>query len=1043
MRAAATLGVALAATLFALPKAWAQTPYPDLTIQDVTWTDGVHHYAVSQPILSPSTSDLPVEIGGTADAEYVSGTQVRLRPGFHAGGLSGSGRFHAYIDNNLGSAGDVVIISPDVNGNDPYGGMVDNVIHVHKWEKVEVGLRLPQEYQDAIDRFFEAYYPLASSGDNTASPTAPDATHDLNPYADDSLQVVMTLTRPNGSQTLKWGYYMKEGMWDNTTDDAHLSPADPATNTLVPYHVRFRFAPDMEGAWQFSVSIKAPNTSTITNVTLVDLSFSGYSLICDPPMPENNGYLQVSEANRRNLQFAGDVIAGDETPFFGLGTNMSDTHHGFYYDDWWGFHLGDFNVMQKTMDELHSVGGNFMRMWLMRNIFAPEWVNLGVYDLYKTPPVCTSGVPNNCNDTGWTTGYSSSCQYQCWAFDQMLDHAREKGIYVQLCIDPVMPAVAFEKYLWGAHPYVIHFLEPSARPYDLKEFFYANGDPSTANDDRTVFYYWKRKYKYIMSRWGYSVNIAAIEPFNEIDQMLTYCKEDEINPDNFTPPPGIPCDDLRDLPAWDFCMENRVDWGRDALLPPTIDSWITDLTEYVRGEVDPFHPETSPLGESNKLFLMSYAGGSPTDNVFHLPFHNPNVDLIDAHRAPDENEWSLRGFVENAEQYRDNTYFQNDGLKKPFHHGEFTSYGNVSSPIYKGATYQYFDNYNLSFHNELWATTFSGSFAAGTSWSWERIFWWEYGMDYHYSHLPDDVGNPAGPDHLSGLNAENSLFLGYDINNNSDPMYAEVRNRPVFHQFKPLLDFMNKPSVQDLGLFEGDFTPQPPVEADGIECIYLLNGDQDIAVGWVHNRNAYWLQGYYMRFPELQHYVDCTDPSTPQTMTLPGFDTETNFKISYFPTWSDQVDVPDDNVVGYDSGPNGEVELDLESEPFNGTFPISSSTSVTYRNHVDTLHSDYAFIIARDLVKSLRTPLIDTITVNEGWDFAIYPNPTRNELFVRLQDDLPKDITIFDLSGRQVGYWGSVTGTLQHLSVKELAMGAYWIQVSDGVHSKIRKLLVH
>lgn len=40
--------------------------------------------------------------------------------------------------------------------------------------------------------------------------------------------------------------------------------------------------------------------------------------------------------------------------------------------------------------------------------------------------------------------------------------------------------------------------------------------------DRGAFYYWKRKYKYIMSRWGYSVNIAAIEPFNEIDHMLSY-----------------------------------------------------------------------------------------------------------------------------------------------------------------------------------------------------------------------------------------------------------------------------------------------------------------------------------------------------------------------------------------------------------------------------------------------------------------------------------------------------------------------------------------
>lgn len=76
----------------------AQTPYPELTIQDVAWTEGTHHYAVSNRILSPGASSLPVDISGTADAEFVSATSVRLAPGFHAGGFNGGGRFRARID---------------------------------------------------------------------------------------------------------------------------------------------------------------------------------------------------------------------------------------------------------------------------------------------------------------------------------------------------------------------------------------------------------------------------------------------------------------------------------------------------------------------------------------------------------------------------------------------------------------------------------------------------------------------------------------------------------------------------------------------------------------------------------------------------------------------------------------------------------------------------------------------------------------------------------------------------------------------------------
>src|SRR5690606_13553181 len=218
----------------------------------------------------------------------------------------------------------------------------------------------------------------------------------------------------------------------------------------------------------------------------------------------------------------------------------------------------------------------FMRMYLMRNIFAPEWVNLGIYDAFKSPDPCSmpSATP-----TVW-----GNCQYQCWAFDQFLDKARASNIYVQLCIDPYPPITVYENFIWGNHAYMINFVEPypQAPPmnkYDLKRFFFKDGDP--AQTASGVFYYWKRKYKYIMSRWGYSVNIAAIEPFNEIDQMLSY----------------------QTVTMDAICDENDGTWNTDPALPATINQWITDIAEYVRGPVDLDNPVTSPLGEDKKLFL--------------------------------------------------------------------------------------------------------------------------------------------------------------------------------------------------------------------------------------------------------------------------------------------------------------------------------------------------------------------------------------------------------------------------------------------------------
>ncbi|MBL0126013.1 MAG: T9SS type A sorting domain-containing protein [Flavobacteriales bacterium] len=996
MRAAATLGVALAATLLALPKVWAQTPYPDLTIQDVTWTDGTHHIAVTQPILSPSTPDLPVEVSGTVDAEFVSGTQVRLRPGFHAGGLTGAGRFHAYIDNNLGSAGDVVVVSPD-----PATAVVDNVLHVNKWEKLEIGFELPQEYTDAIERFFDHYYPNAPVI-YSANPSNTDAVHDLNPYADDSLRLVLTLTSPSGVQRMKWGYYMRESMWENAPDPDLALLTEDTGSTLFPYHVRFRFAPDEEGPWQFALSIQAPHTATMANNVLQPLVHSGYSFVCDPPLPDNHGPLAVDTLNRRMLRFA------DGTPFFGLGTNMGPYHGNFGSATYpssapYLFFQRDFDVMKQTMEQLDSVGGNFMRIFMMRFVFAPEWVNLGVYDNYRAVDPCTNG-------SGMPT-IQGNCQYQCWAFDEMLDHARAENIYLQLCVDPYPPIISYESFIWGCHPYMIHFLEPHRQDppdnaYDLKEFFYTHDSSGLDLLDSGVFYYWKRKYKYIMSRWGYSVNLAAIEPFNEIDQMLSY----------------------QTVTTDENCLENHGTWVEDPELPATISNWITDIAEYVRGDVVPDEPASSPLGESNKLFLMSYARDVVTDTAFYLPFTNPNVDLLGVHIGL-QWEWTVRNGFDASQAYR-NTYVSG-GLKKPFHQGEYTTYGNKDIVMVpdttERATYQYFANYGISFHNELWASAFSGNFAAGTSWGWERVFFWP---DAVKKPLPDDL-NPAQvqfpPSNF--LNDTNAVELGW-------PITIKVPNKPVHHHFKPLADLLNHPNWQANGFFDGPFSAHRHTigtnsdETRKIECYWLLREpSKDLAIGWVHNLNAYWEKSWYMT-AQNQNLLGCTSPAT-QSITLPGFAAGDTLYVTFIPTWMNDTIRPANDTV---AAVNGNVILDLSTAELHGQVGTL----------LDTLHSDYAFIIATVPFVKSRTmaPISDPVATGEGWDFIVYPNPAENEVHLRMPDDALRDIMLHDLLGRQVGVWRRMKGPVLTLPLSQLARGTYWIRATNGESSRTKKLIV-
>ncbi|MBL7985138.1 MAG: hypothetical protein JNM91_09075, partial [Flavobacteriales bacterium] len=669
-----------------------QVPYPDHTIQNVEWTTGTHHTAVTQPIRSPGAPTQPVAISAAADAEFVSGAQVHLTDGFHAGAFDPTGRFRAYLDAGIGATGDVVTISPD-----PATHLVDNVLHIEKWEKFEIGVRLPADYQAAVDDFFSHYYSNGVNNDATVDQL--DREHDLNPYADDSLILVINLTSPTGVHHMKWGFFMKEAMWATNTDSAQL--AEDFGHPYHPYHIHFRFAPNEEGPWTYTLSIRAPHTRTLAEIPLPPLYYTGFGFQCDPPLPDNHGFMQVNQVNKRTLEF------DDGTGFFGLGTNMADIRHGAYQLSnqnpfaWMKFYQRDFTEIKRSMEQLHSVGGNFLRMWLMRGMFSPEWVNLGVYDHYVTLQACSKAAT-----------VRSSCQFEGWAFDRILDHARANNLYLQLCVDPAHPQGAYETHIWGAHPYVINFVEPTRDPgtglFDAKQFLYSyeEGEPVL---DRGAFYYWKRKYKYVMSRWGYSVNIAAFETFNEIDQMLTYRNND------LTPVPGGD-------PHNNVCPDTRVFWPADPAVPGTVDRWHSDLLGHVKGAVDPLNPTTSPLGETDRLFSLSFTDAEPASDLNHYaPLRNSLIDLADVHKYMYENDQRLRGAFDNSQDYRNNFTTVDSAQKRPFHNGEFNYFAYPEHIDESGDTVTYeankiFDNYDVTFHNEIWASTFFGNFSTGLTW---------------------------------------------------------------------------------------------------------------------------------------------------------------------------------------------------------------------------------------------------------------------------------------------------------------------------------------
>lgn len=971
-----------------------QVIFPEFTVQDVDWNSGVHRVDMTRRILATPDPELPVVSRGTADVEFISGTEVHLTPGFHAGGFTGDGHFRAWIDQGVEELA-ITDLYPSPNG-------VDSVLHVNRWEKLELGLVLPLGYQNAIDSFFVHYYSNGPAGLST--PSQVDRMHDLNPYADDSLQLVMTLVKPSGTQTLKWGFFMREATWETSvadTNTAHL--IEDTVDPLQHYYIRFRVAPDEEGPWQFSISLKANHTINAIGDTLPTEQYTGYDFVCDPPLPDNNGHLRVNPANRKILQF--------ETgrSFFGLGTNIADWRRDISIADN-NYQRRDHNNLLTSMKLLHEVGGNYARMYLMPKLFTPELVNLGVYDQYMSGPVCANGSG---------AGNNGNCQYHCWAYDQMLDQARTNGIYVQLCIDPYsFGGVGGEDRSWGLNPYSIYFMKPFPQTpplnrWDLKRLYYTNDTNGIPQRDSGVFYYWKRKYKYLMARWGYSVNIASIEPFNEIDQSSSYFSRTVTR----------------------SCAESNGAWQADTALPSTIDSWLTDISQYVRGAVDLQDPVRSPLGESKKLFLMSYAYDDPDRpdrETFYKPFYNQSVDLMDAHMYlyptqanSDEPDGGLKWAVDHVHGFLDRTD-PGDFPDKPFNSGEFNYFASWQvNPNNSIGVDPYFLNYDVSFHNELWAGAFSGQFATGTSWQWERIFWWPNALQAPQAETNDPqylINNPMG--YSSNLGYTNVINLG--------GIPKPIVNCRLHHHFKPLAELLAHPSWQPYDFLNGVFTTHAVFDTTAghdLEAYYLMDADSTVAIGWVHNRNAWVMNNYYLR-NNRQNLLGCVPPDS-SVMTLTGFRRNSPYTITWFSTRTNSTVFPPQ--MDTTSNNSGELTVDL-GVYFGGIA----------NNYLDTLQSDYAFIVTTaPFTKSRHVNTGEAPKSEVAWDFELFPNPTTDQLFLNFVDINPKWIVIFDVSGRRVFSQSSVTSRIHTLNVGHFAHGVYWVRVDDGLHRSVKKFIVH
>ncbi len=998
-----------------------------------------HTYYFAGGILSPGNSSQNCVINSNSNIDFIAGESVTLEPGFEAGHFNGSGSFTAKIDNS----NQAVLISPN-----PSSSIVDGIVHVNKWEKLEIGFTIPTEYQIGIDNFFNHYY----SGISKTSV----CDYDLNPYADDTVVFTALFTKPNGDQIMKFGFFMRSAEWSSNDDDASLM--DDNTAPLSKYNFRVRYSPDLDDAnipWNVSFRFSTPNSGNAYPNYVLD----GFKFICDPALSDNKGFLHVNTNNKQYLAF------GPNDAFFGMGEQISTQAHEFWRNSlpgneachYWAYRYKlDWDNDLKTLDEISEYHGNFARAWIYKEQYAFEWYNLGVYDQYEGQRMpcdeihnsswhffnqsCSVQCDNNSNNLGLpcrcgTPKHCGNGQWLAWTLDQLFDKAREKGIYLQLNCMPNAPSQAFQVSDWGDNGYV-HALNVSP-------------DPTITNGenwhDNTIEYfnrtdyrlYFKRRLKYIMARWGYSTNLAIVELWNEIDAILHF-------------------DDV--VTGGGMCPENTNKlYSYDPALRTGIEDTYNDLVDYAKGSVNINSPQLGNLGEDTRLFCINYAGiGGATSGSNTIANHmnlcaSSNIDIIDVHDYNDKKYCSkeradIVSLIKNVPHF-----------DKPIHSGESGGFGTT---YFQGTPQQFggpdskglYDNYDITFHNNLWATTFTGNFTSNIDFFPSLNHRYKYAGRYQTTNF-DDTSNP--PSGLYPISKGDLIDVTVDNTGLNLPSNIQVEIKTCYHNYLPLANFLDQVDREIFlnTLSTGSYYDEVNTQ---IESYYLISPGQTTIFGWIHNINAYWQNNYIWKKVSLSnpssqplHYTEAfTSPFTfnpppgsvlsPITIqpenfygcykatnqpsdhvTLTGFLPNEDYSVSFYPTRMASYNFPAPHDFTADN--NGGLTIDFSFDP-------------AIRLDCDSLHSDYGFIASLKPHRAAKK----IIKNNDALQIETFPNPTSSIAKFKISNyyslknvvNPNVQIVIFNSLGEIINTYDRKLAPFIDLDFSSYAMGIYTIKFS-------------
>ena len=392
---------------------------------------------------------------------------------------------------------------------------------------------------------------------------------------------------------------------------------------------------------------------------------------------------------------------------------------------------------------------------------------------------------------------------------------------------------------------------------------------------------------------------------------------------------------------------------------------------------------------------------------YHSLFDHPRLDFNDVHNYDDD-----INAVSNRYANIQNTYTAATN-PKPVILGESSTIGRklMSDGITNIDTHNYYENNDISLHNEIWSSAMSGAMGTGLSWWWENIFWWELGMPNEFSHSNQTFQV------FNGLGETNQITI--------DGALTSYTNSTSYHQYKPLSDFLQNVDLNQP--FDSKIYTDAP---NGIQAIYNIPQSGGYpGYGWVHNASNTWHTKWVM--DEFNNNFEdntlCSSSAT-DIFTISGLIPNKTYSVTIFPTRMAGQILPNDfNGTAVSCGGTGCLTVDMD-----------------FMLGCDTTDSDFAFIVTC-ITCTPQQRLADSnpsgFNISPNASYEAFPNPSGKHVMLSCPLTEHYTCVIIDNHGKQVREF-EFTGDRYLFNHSILLPGFYLLRIQSKAGVICKKLVI-